>query len=231
MKLLQKLINLDGVSSDEHEVREFIVKQCKKHLKDVKVDNMGNVIAIKKGTKPAIMFMAHMDEIGLMVSSISKKGRISVSPIGGIDPYILIGEKVHVETDKGKKVGGIITTPNVLDGADLEKDLKIDDLFIYTGLNKEELKVIGVSIGSYITFSESSRFCNLGSLDIVGGKALDDRIGCYILLELMRQLFLFLQCKKKLDFMVQRLRYLIWNLIMLLLLMLLRIMNLTLLFC
>jgi len=188
MKLLRELINLNGVSSDEHDVREFVIKQAKKHVKNVKVDEMGNVVAIKKGKKPAIMFMAHMDEIGLMVSSLSKKGNLSVSPLGGIDPYILIGQKVHVEGKKGIKIDGVITTSNVLDGADLEKKLIMDDIFIYTGLSKGELKIIGVEIGSYVTFTESSLFGTLGSEDIIGGKALDDRIGCFILLELMKDL-------------------------------------------
>ncbi len=184
---LAKLVNLDGVSSDEGEVRKFVVKECKKHLKSVKVDNMGNVIAVKKGKRPSIMFMAHMDEIGMMVSSISKKGHISISPIGGIDPYILIGQKVHIKV-KGKKIGGIITTTNILDGSDLEKELNMDTLFVYTGLSKKELGKIGVIIGSYMHFTESSDFCNLGNKKIIGGKALDDRVGCYMLLELMKGL-------------------------------------------
>lgn len=185
--LLAQLINLDGVSSDEGDVRNFIVKEVKKHIKNVKIDNMGNVVAVKPGKKPAIMLMSHMDEIGLMVSSVSKKGRLSISPIGGIDPYILVGQKVRIKGNK-KKIEGIITTSNVLDGADLEKDLKMDDLFVYTGLFKKELAGMGVSIGSYVTFTESSRYCNLGDSGIIGGKALDDRIGCSILLDLMKDL-------------------------------------------
>jgi len=188
MELLKKLINLDGVSSDEHEVRKFILKEARKHVRNVKADKMGNVVAIKKGKKPAIMLMSHMDEIGLMVSSISSKGRISISPIGGIDPHILVGQKVHIKGRNNVKIGGIITTHEVLDGADLDKNLKMDDLFVYSGLDKKELNTIGITIGSYVTFSESSSYCSLGSLDIIGGKALDDRIGCYILLELMKNL-------------------------------------------
>ena len=188
MKNLEKLINLKGISGDEHEVRNFIIKQAKKHPGSVKTDNMGNIVVRKKGSKPTIMFMAHMDEIGLMVSSISKKGRLAVSPIGGIDPYILIGQKVNIEGKKKKTIGGIITTPNILDSAALEKGIKMDDLFIYTGLTKKELKDLGVGIGSYASFSESSNYCSLNNKDIIAGKALDDRIGCYILLELMKNL-------------------------------------------
>lgn len=188
MQLLEKLINLNGISGDEREVREFIIKETKRYVKDVKVDNMGNVVAIKKGVKPSIMLMAHMDEIGLMASSINKKGWISISPIGGMDPYILIGQKVYIECGKGKRIGGVITTPNVLDSTDLEKNLKMDDLFVYTGLSKNELKELGIEIGSYMSFTESSNYCSLNSENIIAGKALDDRIGCYILLELMKNL-------------------------------------------
>lgn len=183
---LESLVNLDGVSGDERAVRNFIFNEAKKYVDKISIDNMGNVVAIKKGKKPSIMFMAHMDEIGLMVSSISKKGRVSISPIGGIDPYLLVGQKVHVKGRGNKKISGIITTGEVLDGVDLAKNLIMDDLFIYTGLSKEELHAIGVEVGSYVHFSESSDYCKLGNDDIMGGKALDDRIGCYILLELIK---------------------------------------------
>ena len=196
MEFLEKLVNLDGVSSDEHDVRKFVFKEMKKHVKNVKIDKMGNVVAVKKGKRPSIMLLAHMDEIGLMVSSINSKGKMAISPLGGIDPYILVGQKAHIKTGKGKKINGIITTTNVLDGADLEKNLKMDDLFIYSGLNKKELEAVGVTIGSYVMFSESSHFCNLGSTDIIGGKALDDRIGCSILLELAKNL----KCKNEIIF-------------------------------
>jgi len=122
----------------------------------------------------------------MMVSSINKNGRVSISPIGGIDPFILIGQKVHIKTRSKKKIGGIITTTEVLDSADMKKDLIMDDLFIYTGLTKSELIKSGIAVGDYVHFTESSDFCHLGNKSIIGGKALDDRIGCYILLELIR---------------------------------------------
>lgn len=186
--LLSRLINVSGVSSDEKEVRELIIKEARKYTKNIKVDKLGNVIAVKKGIKPGVMLMAHMDEIGMMVSSISKDGKVSISPIGGIDPYILIGQKVHIKTRKRKKIGGIITTIGVLDSEDLKKGLKMDDLFVFTGLSKKELGNAGVEVGSYVHFTESSDYCHLGNENIIGGKALDDRVGCYMLLEIMRAL-------------------------------------------
>lgn len=186
--LLAELINLDGVSSDEGAVRKFIMKEARGHVDKISVDKMGNVVAMKKGKKPAMMFMAHMDEVGLMVSSINRRGHISISPIGGIDPYILVGQKIHVQTSKGKNISGVITTPEILDGGEMADDLVMDDLFIFTGLDKKELMTLGVGVGSYCIFSESSHFCDLGGKKMIGGKALDDRIGCYILLELMKNL-------------------------------------------
>lgn len=186
--LLAKLINISGVSSDENDVRNFILKEAKKYVKNIRTDKMGNVIAIKKGKKPAIMLMAHMDEIGMMVSSISRDGKISISPIGGIDPYILIGQKVHIKARNRSRIGGIVTTTEVLDSADMKKNLVMDDLFVYTGLSKTELGKAGVTVGDYVHFTESSNYCYMGNKDIIGGKALDDRIGCYMLLEVMRTL-------------------------------------------
>jgi len=187
MELLEKLINLSGVSGDEQDVRNFIIKESKKYLKNVSVDNMGNVIVKKRGKGPKILFLAHMDEIGLMVKSIGKKGRISISPVGGIDPSILIGQRVYVKASKNK-IGGVITNPDVLNDYDIEDELKMEDLFVYTGLSKKELVKKGVKIGDYISFTEACNYCTLGSKNVIGGKALDDRIGCYILLKLMKNL-------------------------------------------
>ncbi|MEK6846837.1 MAG: M20/M25/M40 family metallo-hydrolase, partial [Nanoarchaeota archaeon] len=153
----------------------------------VSVDKMGNIIARKKGTIPSVMFLAHMDEIGLMVNSIDQDGKIHISNIGGIDPIVLIGHRVEIQSKKGL-MNGIITTKEILNDKDALKKINIDSLFVFTGLNKKGLEKEGVKVGSYISFSKSSNFCTLGSKEIIAGKALDDRIGCYILLEIMRRM-------------------------------------------
>ena len=71
----------------------------------------------------------------------------------------------------------------------MPKKAMIEDLYVYTGLDKKSLEKVGVKVGSYISFGPSCNFCTLGgSKDMIAGKALDDRIGCYILLELMKNL-------------------------------------------
>ncbi len=187
MKLLENLINLNGISGNESSVRDFVYKEAKKYCKDVSIDKMGNVVAKKKGTSPSVLLMAHMDEIGLMISSIDNDGKIHISSIGGIDPIILVGHRVEIETIRGY-MNGIVTTKEILNDSDGEKKITMDTLFVFTGLNKKTLNKLGIRVGSYIAFSKSSNFCTLGHKNIIAGKALDDRIGCYILLEIMRKL-------------------------------------------
>ncbi len=186
-KLLENLINLQGISGNEHEVRNFILKEVKKYSKSIEVDRMGNIIVRKKGKGPTVMLLAHMDEIGLIIKSIEHDGKIRISNIGGIDPIVLVGHRVEIQTSKGQ-MNAIITTKDILNDKDNEKKLNLEDLFVFTGLNKKTLDKKGVKIGSYIGFSKSSNFCTLGDEKIIAGKALDDRIGCYVLLEVLRKM-------------------------------------------
>ena len=186
MDLLSKLINLEGISGNEHSIRKFIIKEAKKYFNDVKVDKMGNVVVRKKGIHPRVLLLAHMDEVGLMVKSIDSNGKISFGTLGSIDPEILLAQRVKIS---GKKeIRGVITIDEVLNGWEMPKKLRMEDLYVYTGLSKKELGKKGIKIGTYISFSDYCDFCTLGSKEIISGKALDDRIGCFVLLELMRNL-------------------------------------------
>jgi len=184
MELLKRLIETFGISGDEQPVRELIHKEIKRYVDDITVDKLGNLIARQKGKPPRIMLAAHMDEVGLMVKRINPKGFIYCSEIGGIDAIGLIGQKVHINTNKGP-VHGVITIKEMGAGKSLNKLPNIEDVFIDTGLSKTELIKRGVIIGSYIYMDQKPY---LGSNDIITGKALDDRIGCYILIELAKRL-------------------------------------------
>ncbi|MBU1681423.1 M28 family peptidase [Candidatus Micrarchaeota archaeon] len=184
--LLQKLIDSDGISGKEMEVRNVIEKEIKKYVTDIEVDKLGNLIAHKKGRGSSVMLAAHMDEVGLVVSEIGEKendGRISLHTIGGIEPLSLIGQKVSIEN----KVMGVITTQEMSHGIYVEDIPTLENLFIDTGLTKKELLKKGVNIGSYVSFAQCD-YCTLGSSNIVLGKAVDNRVGCYMLLELAKLL-------------------------------------------
>ena len=183
--LLNRLVSASGTSGRESEVRSIILKEMKKYIRNVKADKFGNLIAHKKGKGPTVLFIAHMDEIGLMVKSINNKGYISCSEIGVIEPLSLIGTRVAISTKK-EKIHGIITLKKISDNEDPETVPQIEDLIVDTGLTKQELITKGVEIGSYIDIQKTVGF--LGSKKFVCGKALDDRIGCYILIELAKRL-------------------------------------------
>lgn len=186
MELLKKLINSYGVSGNEGEVRELIKKEIGKYVDEVYVDKFGNLIAHKKGRVPRVMLAAHMDEIGLMVKRINDKGEIVFSTIGGIEVASLIGQKVAIQTDKGEVVG-VITSDLLSSGDEIKEMPKITDLFIDTGLDKTELTKLGVELGDFVRFYDSN-CCFIGGGKFVCGKALDNRIGCFIQIELAKRL-------------------------------------------
>ena len=99
MKLLEQLCTLRGISGDEESVRDFIVAQITPYAEHVIIDAMGNVIAEKKGAKPAktkLMLNAHMDEVGLIVTHIDNDGYLKFATVGGIDKRVLCGRSVII---------------------------------------------------------------------------------------------------------------------------------------
>ncbi len=185
MSLLENLISALGVSGNEEEVRDIIVKEIKPYVDDMHTDSLGNLIAHKKGARPKIMLAAHMDEVGLMLKRIDDRGIIYCSGIGGINIVTLLGQMVHIDTKKGI-IHGAITSKEIWAGKEMKELPNIEEVLIDTGLSREELLKIGVTIGSYLPLEEKPFY--LGSKDIICGKALDDRLGCFILIELARRL-------------------------------------------
>lgn len=185
ISLLKDLINSYCISGDEADVRNLIIKHIKPHCKDYWTDKMGNLVIHKKGIKPRVMLAAHMDEIGLMIRKIDSKGRIYCSEIGGFELMTIIGQRVYIKTKK-EQICGVISTNDISDDIEVTKFPKIDDIFVDTGLNCKELKAKGVEIGQYASLGR--KYHELGNKNIISGKALDDRIGCYILVELIKRL-------------------------------------------
>ncbi len=185
MELLLKLLDINGPSGNEQEVRSFIKKEIQGYVSEIYTDKCGTLVAHKKGNQPTVVLAAHMDEIGLMVKFIHDKGKIHLATVGGIEPITLLGERVKIPTQKGS-INGVITTAEIADDETFENIPAIKDIFIDTGLSKEDMLNLGVKIGSYVSFSSVAS--SLGNKDIISGKALDDRVGCYILIELIKRL-------------------------------------------
>ncbi len=188
-EILEKLSNACGIAGREEEVRSLMNKLLKPHVDEVKEDKLGNVIGIKRGKKnaPKVMLAAHMDEIGLLVKTISKEGFIQFAKIGGIDDRILLAQNVIVYTEKGP-LHGIIGSkpPHIQKEEERKRVLTYDELFIDVGAeNQEEAKKMGVGIGDPIGFDV--KFSKIGK-DVVIGKAFDDRVGCVAMIEAMKHL-------------------------------------------
>ena len=189
VETLEKLSNACGVAGREEEVRTLLKDMLKPYVDEVKEDKLGNVIGIKKGEKnaPKVMLAAHMDEIGLFVKTIAKEGFLQFTKIGGIDDRILLAQKVIVHTEKGP-LHGIIGSkpPHIQKEEERKKVMTYDELFIDIGAeSQEEAKKMGVKIGDPASFD--IKFARIGN-DIVIGKAFDDRVGCAVMIEAIKQL-------------------------------------------
>jgi endoglucanase len=162
------------------------MKEIKPYVDKMWVDNFGNLVAHKKGKGQKVMFAAHMDEIALMVKKIEENGFLRISPVGGIDALTLLGQNVFLFSPGGKLIGnGIVSFPELHEGMEIDKSPTMNELYIDTGLRRNEVKKIGVEIGSYAIPSHSFKY--LGNKKVFTGKALDNRVGCYILIEVAKK--------------------------------------------
>jgi putative aminopeptidase FrvX len=189
VEALEKLSNANGVTGRENEVRELMKKYLKPYVDEAREDKLGNLITFKKGKKdaPTVMLAAHMDEIGLMIKNIKKKGFLQFTKIGGIDDRILLAQKVIVHTDKGPLNGFTGCKPvHIQSEAEKKKVIEADKMFIDVGAkNKEEAEKMGIQVGDVVSFD--TKFARLGN-GVVLGKAFDDRVGCAMMIETVKRL-------------------------------------------
>ena len=182
---LKTLCQLDGVSGREEAVRQEISNQLSSLAQDIRIDDLGNLMAFKKGrTNQNIILCAHMDEVGLMVNYISPEGFLSFVPVGGLDPRTLLAQRVRVHTRQGVLKGVIGTKPvHITQEAERGKAVPINELFIDLGLSGAEAAE-QVSLGDFATLERS--FEELGA-HCFCSKAFDDRVGCFCILEALKR--------------------------------------------
>jgi len=175
-ELLEKLVMAPSITGFETEARKVIIEELKSLGIEVEVDIIGNVIGkVKRKDKPKIMLVAHMDQIGIMVTYIDEKGYIHFTA-RGYDPRILYGQRVVLYTKKGAIYGVIATKPpHLLKPEERNKVVTIDDMVIDIGANnKEEVEELGIRSGVVGTISPIYRkLVN----DRVLGIGLDDKAG------------------------------------------------------
>lgn len=190
-EVLKELTEARGPSGYETEVRELVAERLSAFSDEIRIDAMGNLIALKRGEghasgderRPSVMLAAHMDEIALMVSFI-EKGFIRISPIGGFDPRILLGQAVTVHGRR--ELPGLIVSvpPHFTEAAEREKPVPPDKLFVDVGLPPSDVDSL-VKVGDVITLR--ARYTALAG-GFAFSKSLDDRAGITAVLFCMEEL-------------------------------------------
>jgi putative aminopeptidase FrvX len=183
--LLARICEAPGAPGSEKEIRKLVLAELKGLADDISIDNMGNVIALKKGKSAAkkSMAAAHMDEIGFIVTHIDDKGFVRFNPVGGFDPKTLTSQRVIIH---GRKdiMGVMGSKPvHIMSPDEKHKAVKITDFFIDTGMGKKDVDKI-VAVGDFVT--RHSPLIELG--DCVNVKSLDNRASVFVLIETLREL-------------------------------------------
>lgn len=182
--MLKKLTEAFGVSGYETEVRNIIIDELQNCEVDISVDSMGNMLVFKLAEDnpdaKTILLSAHMDEVGFIVTDITDDGYIKFASVGGIDPRILISKRVCVNGRKG--VIGL--KPIHLTTKEERKTTPSEDkLFVDIGAGDKTDAETVVQKGDYFGFD--SKYVEFGNQ--IKAKALDDRLGCAIMIEMLKK--------------------------------------------
>jgi len=173
-KLMKNLSDCFSPSGREKNMREMIINEIKTYTDEIKVDALGNVIARKKGNGKKILFSAHMDQIGLIITHVDDKGILRFSNVGGIDPKNLAGLRMVF----GNGLEGVVCSEEIKDG----EKIAMSSLFIDVASTSKEFVRNNFKAGDMCIFkteyyeTENCVIC----------RAADDRTGCYILIEALK---------------------------------------------
>ncbi|MCM1164869.1 MAG: M42 family peptidase [Lachnospiraceae bacterium] len=178
---LREICQLNGASGDEERVREHI--KSKISADEVFTDNLGNLIAFKRGKKTPkhkLMFAAHMDEVGFMITDIGENGFLSFGEVGGINPAAVLGRGLVLESG----ALGVVGTKAIHQQSPDERKKMPDfgELYIDIGASSRGEAEKLAPLGSYAYFDAD--FFEFGD-GFVKGKAIDDRAGCLIMMDMI----------------------------------------------
>ena len=179
--MLKDLCLLNGTSGREEAVRNYIIEKIKDKC-EYSVDALGSVIAFKKGKKVPdnkVLVAAHTDEVGFIITDITDDGYLRFAPVGGIDAAVVLGRRVDINGIKGV-VGA--KAVHLLSDDEKKNEPAFDKLAIDIGAADKAEAEKAVSLGDCAYFA--SDYCEFGD-GFIKSKALDDRIGCMLMIELI----------------------------------------------
>jgi endoglucanase len=186
LDLLARLSATPGVSGREDAVRDLVRRELEGLVDEISVDPMGNLIAVRRGDGgPRVMVAAHMDEVGFLVKHVEEDGFVRVHPVGGIFPKFLPAQRVRIHpADGGGSLPGVLTEPSDLGMPNEEAKVpKVEEFYVDLGMPGDAV-ASKVSPGDAVTMDRELQRAG----DRVIAKALDDRVGLFIIIEVMRRL-------------------------------------------
>jgi len=183
--LLARICEAPGAPGYEKMIRQLVLCELTGLADDIRSDNMGNIIALKKGRSSAkkTMAAAHMDEIGFIVTHVDDQGFVRFNPVGGFDPKTLTSQRVIIHGRK--EVFGVMGSKpvHIMTAEEKTKVPQIRDYFIDTGMTQKQIAKL-VAVGDFVT--RHAPLIELG--DCVSVKSLDNRASVFVLLETLRLL-------------------------------------------
>ncbi|MCA0992478.1 M42 family metallopeptidase [Guptibacillus hwajinpoensis] len=190
LQMLKELTDANGVPGNEREPREVMKKHIESLSDEIMYDNLGSLIAVKKGNAegPKIMVAGHLDEIGFMVTRIDDKGFLYFQTVGGWWEQVMLAQRVNVMTRNGNIMGVIGSKPpHILPAEQRKKSVDKKDMFIDIGASsREEAMEWGVKPGDSVV--PICEFTVMNNEKMLMAKAWDNRIGCAIAIEVLRKL-------------------------------------------
>ncbi|CAH0346272.1 M42 family metallopeptidase [Bacillus sp. CECT 9360] len=190
LKMLKDLTDAKGIPGNESEVREVMKEYITPYADEMTTDGLGSLIAKKSGQEngPKIVVTGHLDEVGFMVTQIDDKGFLRFQPVGGWWSQVMLAQRVTIVTRKGD-ITGIIGSkpPHILTAEARKKPVEIKDMFIDIGAtNMEEAEDWGIRPGDMVV--PYFEFTVMNNEKMLLAKAWDNRIGCAIAIDVLKQL-------------------------------------------
>ena len=190
MEFLKKILEEFGPSGFENRVLKRIKERMKGYADNITKDNLNSLVFIKKGSseRPRVIVAGHVDEVGFLITSITKEGYLTFTPLGGWFDQVLLAHKVIIMTKNGP-VPGVITSkpPHILTPEERNKVVKISSMFIDIGAtSEEEVKELGIRVGDPAAPWTPFQISMTGKT--IFAKAFDDRIGAFLAMEALKYL-------------------------------------------
>ncbi len=191
LAVFKRLVESFGPSGFEYEVAQIIKEYMKPYADDIISDKLGTIAYVAKGTaqRPRVLLAGHIDEIGFVISGIDEKtGFLTFNPLGGWWDQVLLGQRVIIRTSKNSILGVISAKPpHLISAEERKKTVEMKNMYIDIGVSsKTEAEETGVEIGSPAVPWSPLTFTN--KKNVVMGKAFDDRIGAFVMMETIRQI-------------------------------------------